>query len=458
MNQVKLNEKILLTIKKIGINGEGVGYYKRQAIFVDGALPQEEVEVEIVDAKENYAYGEILRFKTKSPYRIEPKCPYYGKCGGCQLQHLSYEKTLEEKANIIIDSFNRYCDEEIEDVMFYPTIGMENPWEYRNKSNLPVRHDGERVVSGLYHKNTNKLVYIDKCLIESKDVRNIVDKVLKVLTDERVDVYNPKYKTGQLRYVIVRSFSDTQESQVTLVVRKLDVKLEKAMKKIAQIDNVKSVYYTINSDLKSVEIFGDETVCYAGNKEIKGKLGDLNFLISPKAFFQLNEKQTKVLYDEIKRAAQLTGKEKVLDCYCGIGSIGMYLAKDALEVRGIDINKEGIENAKKFARINKIDNAKFYYGNILPHFNDFLKEGFVPDVLICDPPRKGMDLNFINFLKKTKIKKIIYVSCNPSTLAKNINHLKKEYRLESIQPVDMFPWTSNVEAIATLTLKGKGKR
>lgn len=453
MNQVKLNEKILITIKKIGINGEGVGYYKRQAIFVDGALPGEEVEVEIVDAKENYAYGEILRFKTKSPDRVEPKCPYYGKCGGCQLQHLSYEKTLEEKANIILDSFERYCDDSIDNVMFYETIGMENPWHYRNKSNLPVRHDGEKVVSGLYHKNTNKLVYIDKCLIESEHVSSIVDQVLKVLTEERVDVYNPKFKHGQLRYIIVRAFEDTLEAQVTLVIRKLDAKLEKAMKKISKIENVKSVYYTINSDLKSIELFGNETVQYVGNKEIKGKLGDLNFLISPKAFFQLNEKQTKVLYEQIKKACNLTGKENVLDCYCGIGSIGMYLAKDAKEVRGIDINKEGIENAKKFAKINKIDNAKFYYGNILPHFNDFLKEGFVPDVLICDPPRKGMDLNFINFLKKTKIKKIIYVSCNPSTLAKNVNHLKKEYRLESIQPIDMFPWTSNVETVVTLKLK-----
>ena len=453
MNQVKLNENILITIKKIGINGEGVGYYKRQAIFVDGALPGEEVEVEIVDAKENYAYGEILRFKTKSPDRVEPKCPYYGKCGGCQLQHLSYEKTLEEKANIILDSFERYCDDSIDNVMFYETIGMENPWHYRNKSNLPVRHDGEKVVSGLYHKNTNKLVYIDKCLIESEHVSSIVDQVLKVLTEERVDVYNPKFKHGQLRYIIVRAFEDTLEAQVTLVIRKLDVKLEKAMKKISKIENVKSVYYTINSDLKNIELFGNETVQYAGNKEIKGKLGDLNFLISPKAFFQLNEKQTKVLYEQIKKACNLTGKENVLDCYCGIGSIGMYLAKDAKEVRGIDTNKEGIENAKKFAKINKIDNAKFYYGNILPHFNDFLKEGFVPDVLICDPPRKGMDLNFINFLKKTKIKKIIYVSCNPSTLAKNVNHLKKEYRLESIQPIDMFPWTSNVEAVVTLKLK-----
>lgn len=456
-NQVKLKDKILITIKKIGINGEGVGYYKRQAIFVDGALPGEEVEVEITEVFDNYAYGEITKWKVKSVHRVEPKCPYYGRCGGCQLQHLDYEQTLVEKQNIVLDSFSRYFDGDIDNVTIYPTIGMDNPYEYRNKSNLPVRHDGEKVVCGLYHKNTNKLVYIDKCMIESKLVSKIVEEVLQVLTREKVDVYNPKLKTGSLRFVIVRAFEETKEGQVTLVVRKLDRKLEAAMKKIINIENVKSVYYSINDDLKSIELLGQETIKYLGNKEIKGKLGELNFLISPTAFFQLNTKQTTVLYDQVKKACSLTGKENILDLYCGIGSIGLYLAKDAKEIRGIDINRDGIDNAKKFAKLNKIDNASFYYGNILPHYNDFLKEGFVPDILICDPPRKGMDLNLINFIKKTKVKKIIYVSCNPSTLTKNLNHLQNDYNIVSIQPVDMFPWTSGVECVCQLLLKNKKK-
>lgn len=447
--KLKENDLILLTIKRLGINGEGIGFYKRQVVFVNNALPGEIVEVKIVEANDKYVKGEITKFKKESNDRIKAKCPYFGKCGGCQLQHLSYKAQLEEKKNIVMEAFDRYYDGEANKIKFLDTIGMENPWGYRNKSSLPTRHNGEEVVVGMYAISSNKLVYINDCPIENEKINETRKMVLDILNKEKIDVFNPKNHEGALRYLVIRAFPNTDDVQVSFVLTKENKKLINVLKKLP----VKSSNYSINSDLKSVNIFGNEVVNVSGEKMINGKLGNLNFQISPQAFFQLNNLQTVKLYDEIKKACQLTGQEKVLDCYCGIGSIGMYIADNALEVRGIDTNGEGIENARNFAKINKVNNAKFYKGDILPHLHQFAKDGFVPDVLVVDPPRKGLELNIINYLQNSKIKKIVYVSCNPSTLAKNINHLQKTYKVEYVQPIDMFPHTSNVEAVCCLKLR-----
>ncbi len=447
--QLKENDSILLTIKRLGINGEGIGFYKRQVVFVNNALPGEIVEVKIVEANDKYVKGEITKFKKKSNERIDAKCPYFGKCGGCQLQHLTYKAQLKEKKNIVMEAFDRYYDGNVSKINFLDTIGMEEPWGYRNKSSLPTRHDGEKVVVGMYAINSNKLVYINNCPIENEKINETRKMILEVLDKEKVDIFNPKDHSGSLRYIVIRAFPNTDDVQVCFVLTKENKRLISVLKKLP----VKSANYSINSDLKSVNIFGDEVVNVNGEKMINGKLGNLNFQISPQAFFQLNTLQTVKLYDQIKIACGLTGKEKVLDCYCGIGSIGMYLADNALEVRGIDTNGEGIENARNFAEINKVKNAKFYKGDILPHLHQFEKTGFIPDILVVDPPRKGLELNIINYLQTSKIKKIVYVSCNPSTLAKNINHLQKSYKVQYVQPIDMFPHTSNVEAVVLLQLK-----
>lgn len=445
MNQVKVNELILITIKRLGINGEGIGYYKRQAIFVKNAIPGEVVEVKITEAKEKYAIGEITKVKEASPKRVEPKCQYFGKCGGCQIQHLSYDEQLKQKRNLVMEAFDRYYEGDTSKIKFHETLGMEDPWKYRNKTSLPVRHNGERVVVGMYAEDSNRLIYIDDCYIENDLIQKTREEILDTLTKANVDIYNPKTHTGSLRYLIIRGFEETQEVQVTFVLTKEDKKLINILKKL----NVTSANYSINNDPKSIEMFGETVVNVAGKEAIEGRLNNLKFLISPKAFFQLNSKQTVTLYEEIKKACRLTGEELVLDCYCGIGSIGMTLAPFAKEVRGIDTNKEGIEDANLFAKLNNIDNSKFYTGNILPHMNQFAQEGFVPDIVVVDPPRKGLDINFINYLKKSEIKKIIYVSCNPATLAKNLNHLK-EYSIRYVKPVDMFPQTANVECITLL--------
>ena len=451
-NQLTKDELILLTIKRLGINGEGIGFYKRQTVFVPNALPGEVVEVRITSTDKKFATGEVTKTKVYSPDRVEPKCPYFKKCGGCQLQHLSYEGQLREKKNLVVEAFERYYDGDVSKIEFRDTIGMKSngkadPWGYRNKSSLPTRHDGERVVAGMYAINSNMLVYITDCLIENETINKVRKQILDIFTKENIDVFNPKTHRGSLRYLIIRAFPNQKDVQVTCVLTKEDNKIIRILKNL----DVASANYTINNDLKAVEIINSEVINVKGEKQINGVLGGLKFKISPEAFFQLNTVQTVKLYDEIKKACQLTGNEKLLDCYCGIGSIGMYLADGAKEVRGIDVNASGIENANNFAKANNVKNAKFYHGNILPHLHQFKDDRFIPDIVVVDPPRSGIELNVINYLQKSKYKRIVYVSCNPATLAKNINHLQKEYKIDYVQPIDMFPQTANVESVCLLT-------
>lgn len=445
-NPLRMNDTILLTIKRLGINGEGIGYFKRLAVFVDGALPGEVVEVKITDAKDKYAYGVITKTKQTSPHRITPLCPYFDQCGGCQLQHLSYDQQLYEKRNLVIEAFERYFQGDLTKIKFNEAKGMDDPWRYRNKSSLPVRHDGKKVVAGMYQKDSNRLVFIEDCLVETTLVTEARNLILDALTKANVDIYHTKTHEGSLKYIVIRGFETTKELQVTFIMTKPDRAIIEVLKRLP----FASLNYSINADPKSIEIFGNEIVHVAGKSKIDGKLGDLLFHISPKAFFQLNIAQTHVLYEEIKRASRLNGYENVVDCYCGIGSIGLMLAPHVQEVRGIDTNKEGIEDAKVFANINKINNASFYAGNILPYLDQFKANGFVPDVIILNPPRKGLDLNLIHYLQANSIKRIIYVSCNPATLAKNINHMQKEYSVKFVTPVDMFPQTANIEAVCLL--------
>lgn len=450
---LQVNDLILLSIKRIGINGEGLGYYKRLTVFVEGALVGEEVEVIITERKAKYAIGKITRIKKKSPKRIDPPYPVLLECGGCTMQIMTYKEQLKQKKNMLLESFKHYYRGNLTNTVFYDMIGAKEIWGYRNKTQLPVRHDGERVVVGMYQHGTNRLIYLDDYSLETPLIQKVMKEILSYLTKSNIDIYNPRFRQGNLRYLVIRGFEETGEVQVTFVLMKKETRLLNILKQVIKIENVKSVNYTINSDHKAFEIITGEVHNLAGEAKIKGKLGHLNFLISPTAFFQLNTKQALVLYDEIIKAADFNGHEKVLDLYCGIGSIGLYLAHLVKEVRGIDNNPENIKDAQEFASMNGIGNAKFYAGEILPFLHKFEKEGFIPDVLIVDPPRRGMELSLLNYLQKSKIKKIIYVSCNPSTLTKNLDHLSRSYEIKSVVPVDLFPNTPHVETVVLITRK-----
>ncbi len=450
-NGLVKNQEILLTIKRIGINGEGIGYYRRLAVFVPGALPKEEAVVRITDVEPKFARAELVRIKgEESADRVKPRCPFYEKCGGCHLQHVNYKAQCNFKKEIVKEAFEKYYNSKLNEKLFKDTISQDIPYYYRNKVKLPVRYDGEKLVTGLYAQDTNKLVYIDECIIEKEDLRKAVDQICEHLTKYQVIAFNPKSKDGILRHIIARSSTLTNEIQVTLVLYKRDQRTINIAKELIKINNIASVYISINSDLDAVENFGEEIFLLEGKDTITEQLGDFKFELLPNAFFQLNLEQTNKLYSEVTRVAKLKGFENVVDGYCGVGTIGIWLSKYVKEVRGVDNNKEAIINANSNAMLNKVNNAKFYSGNMLQYLSKWEKEGFVPDVLVVDPPRTGMELKLLNYLQTNPVKKIVYVSCNPSTLAKNCNHLQKKYHILSIQPLDMFPNTANVETVVLL--------
>ncbi len=450
-NVLNKGQEILITIKRIGINGEGIGYFKRLAIFVEGALPGEEVVVRITEIYDQYSKAELVRIKNNiSPDRVNPNCPYYDKCGACHLLHMNYEAQLKAKKNLVMEAFNRYFDSELNVKAFKDTIGMADPWHYRNKAKLPVRYDGEKLVTGLYASGTNHLVYIDQCDIEKEDIRSAVKAICEYLTKFEVIAYSPKLRDGVLRHLVVRSSKYNGEIQVTLIMYKEDERTLKIAKGLLEIPNVVSVYYSINSDSDSLENFGETTKLLVGQEVITEQLGDLKFNLLPTSFFQLNHEQTEKLYNQVLKVARLHGNENLVDGYCGVGTIALWLAKYVKEVRGIDTNKEAIQNAKENATMNHIGNARFFAGNMLPNLSKFIKEGFYPNVFVVDPPRTGMDMSMIHYLQDHPVDKIIYVSCNPATLAKNCNHLNNKYHILSIQPIDMFPHTANVESVVCL--------
>lgn len=451
--KMKRGQTVLLTIKRMGINGEGVGYYKKQVVFVPGALPNEEVFVEITNVQPNFAEGKVKRIKTKSPERIVPACPIYEQCGGCQLQHLTYESQLKQKRDIVVQSFERHSSLKNLEQKVANTIGMEEPWSYRNKVQFQVGMKDQKVIAGLYGLNSHQLIDIETCPIQHSATNKVTAAVKTILQDLQIPVYDERKRSGIIRTIISRVGFETGEVQVVLVTSQKEIPrknmlIEEIKKRLPEVT---SIMQNINGRKTSL-IFGDETVHLAGEEVIQEVLGDLSFELSARAFFQLNPIQTVKLYDEVKKAASLTGTEKVIDAYCGVGTIGLWLAKDAKEIRGMDTIAESIEDAKKNARNHGYYNAKYVVGQAEHWMPKWVKEGWKPDVVVVDPPRTGCDKELLKSILKVKPKKVVYVSCNPSTLAKDVEKLAKLYRVESIQPVDMFPHTAHVETVTKLVL------
>ena len=360
------------------------------------------------------------------------------------------------KKDIIFQALTRYVDHYQKlNIDIKNTIGMKDPYYYRNKAQMPVAFDGERVVTGLYEANTNRLTHIDKCLIQDEMINRIIYELRTLMMKHHVMVYNRKNRDGLLRYICVRYIHHTNECQVVLVLSRKEIKVieQIASEVMEKYKEIVSFFINVNDDLKTHEIYGREFTHIKGKHTINAKLKDSKFVLSPHSFFQLNTRQCEVLYDIVKKTADFKKKDKVVDAYCGAGTIGIYIAKDVEEVRGVDITKQAIHDAKFNADLNKLKNTHFEAGHAEVIIPKWIKEGFKPDVIILDPPRTGIDPKLLEVLRKVKIKKVIYVSCNASTLAKDLNELRRVYQIVSIQPVDMFPQTSHVESVVLLHTK-----
>ncbi|GGK27988.1 putative RNA methyltransferase YfjO [Caldalkalibacillus thermarum] len=450
--KVKPGQEVTLTIKRLGINGEGIGYYKKQVVFVEGSLPGEVIVAKIDKVFPNYATAKLKKIRQAAPERITPPCPLYDRCGGCQLQHLDYEAQLEAKKDRVIQAFERYTHLTADTLPIKPTIGMVNPWGYRNKGQLQISTAGNQVMAGLYEPGSHRLVDLSDCMIQHPLINDVVAKVRKIIQHLNIPVYNERKRTGVIRTIMVRVGFQTEQLQLVLITRTEEIpRLKELLLEIRyHIPQLTSIWQNIHP-AKSSKIFGKKFKLLWGERHIIERLGDLSFKLSPRAFFQLNPLQTIKMYDQVKAYAALTGQENVVDAYCGVGTIGLWLAREAKEVRGMDTIKEAIEDAKLNAKLNGLANAHFEVGRAETCFPRWLKQGFKPDVIVVDPPRTGCDDQLLHAIVQSQAKRLVYVSCNPSTLAKDCRVLfNAGFKLQEIQPFDLFPHTSHVECCALL--------
>ncbi len=451
--QIKVGERIIVTIKRLGINGEGVGYYRRKAVFIEGALPGEVVKATVSRIETGYLLATVDEREKTSKQRVTPECSAFRdeQCGGCQLQHLSYEGQLLEKAEMVREAFARYCGDVAVDVR--PVIGMDNPWRYRNKAQFQLSVDKSgRVVAGLYSANSHRLLDLADCPIQPSPINTVLRTLVELIQSLHVSIFNEKTGKGCLRSLVVRE-SPNGEMQLTLVsfssyIPQLDELLHELLKRHPQII---SVAQNVNSS-SSPLIFGEQTRILHGADTLEIRLGAMKYAVSPRAFFQLNSEQTVKLYDEIKQAASLSGSECVVDAYCGSGTIGLWLASEAKEVLGVETIEDAVLDAQYNAQLNGIENTTFTCALAEQWLPSRVHKGLKADVIVVDPPRAGCDRKLLQAISDAKPEKLIYVSCNPSTLAKDCRYLLEQgFRIDYVQPVDLFPHTSHVECVVLLT-------
>jgi len=452
--EVRVGDRIVVTIKRIGINGEGVGYYKRKAVFIDGALPDEVVKARITRVEPGYLNAETVELEKRSPERREPTCPVYSECGGCQLQHMSYSAQMKAKEEIVRESFRRYAN--IEQLPMRPILGMDEPRGYRNKAQLQVGREGKELVTGLYAAGSHRLIDISGCEVQHPVVNEVIEGVKRILAELDIPIYNERTREGAVRTIVARVSQTTGKVQLTFITA-VD-RLPDSRRLVQRVRETLPMVITIAQNVnkgKTSLIFGDRTIVLWGSEQLEETLGDVRFALSPRAFFQLNPEQTVKLYGSVQEAAALSGEELVVDAYCGTGTIGLWLAPYAKEVRGIEVIAEAVQDARDNARASGIDNARFFEGRAERLLPEWVAQGVRPDVVVVDPPRTGCERSLLDAVAFAKPKRLVYVSCNPATLAKDCQVLLASgYKLEWVQPVDMFPMTSHVEAVCSLIYKG----
>jgi 23S rRNA (uracil1939-C5)-methyltransferase len=450
---VAKNEYYDVTFEDLTHDGLGVAKIDGFPIFVKNGLPGEKAKIKVIKVKKGYGYGRLIELYEQSPDRVEPSCPIYKQCGGCQLQHLSYEGQLRAKQKHVKEVMARIG--KLENVIVPPVIGMKDPWRYRNKAQVPVGEREGGLVAGFYQERSHEIINMDACLIQQEMNDVVVQTVKKICEKYKVPAYNEVTHKGVLRHIMARYGAVTKEVMVVLITRTEELPHKKKIVQeiIDSVPNVKSIIQNINPKKTNV-IMGDETKVLWGAEYIYDYIGGIKFAISARSFYQVNPEQTRVLYEKALEYAGLTGEETVIDAYCGIGTISLFLAKKAKKVYGVEVVPEAIEDAKRNAELNGITNVEFAIGEAEAVIPKWYEQGIHADCIVVDPPRKGCDETLLQTIIAMKPKRVVYVSCNPATLARDLRILEDGgYQTIEVQPVDMFPHTAHVECVAKLTLK-----
>lgn len=424
----------------MGINGEGIGYDHGVPVFIPGALMHETVDVKITQEKEKYKTAKLIRVIRKSKDRVEPECRYCDSCRACTLMHLKYERQLNYKKQTLKQALKKYADID----MPVSIIKNDNIYHYRNKFKLPFGMEKGKIVTGMYESERGRFVPIEDCIIHEEVLEKVRKQILEIMNKYKLKAYNERTREGY-RSLIMRTFNN-KIALVFVVGDNTD--LEPMLSDLTRIEEVSSIYYSVNTNKKYINALENDLVHVFGKNCLNARINDLKLVFTPKSFFQLNTRQAEVLYDE---AVSLIDEndEEVLEAYCGVGVMSLMAARKAKHVTGVEIVPDAIDNAKKNARYNKIDNVDFVVGDSGSVMEEISKEKQL-DCLIVDPPRTGLDEKMINSILNSNAKKLIYVSCNPSTLAKNLNVLKEYYNIESIRAIDVFSNTEHVECIVYL--------
>lgn len=449
---VQKNEEYIVTIIDYGCEGGGIAKINNFTVFIPGAMKEEKVKIVIVKVNTSHAFGKVLEIITPSKARQDTDCTTYQRCGGCNLRHMKYKETLELKKNMVQNLVDKSLKTKL---IVKDTIGMEKPYHYRNKAQYPVGYNksGE-MVTGVYAKRSHEIIEINACSIQMPISEQIAKFILQWIKENGISAYNEKTGNGQLRHIIVKIGLHTGEVMCILVTNEKDLpnetKLVEALKQ--KFPEIKTIVKNINNKNTNV-ILGNKNYILYGNGYIQDKLGEFVFTISPLSFYQINPVQTEILYNLAIQKADLQKEDIVLDLYCGIGTIGIFASPHVKQVYGIEVVEQAIGDAKENAKINKIQNIQFYCGDVEKMLEKVIqKEKMAPNVVFVDPPRKGLDEVTIRNIRKRKPERLIYISCNPATLMRDLKQLEEEYDIRELQPVDMFPFTSHVETIAVLCL------
>ena len=451
---VQQGEKYEITIKTLGASGEGVGRVADFTVFVPGALPGERVLVRIDEVKKTYARGKLVEILEKSPQRISSACPIYDFCGGCQLQHLSYEGQLHWKRQQVVDAVERIG--RLSGIEVLPVLGAKEPWFYRNKMQFPVGRKRGKTVIGCFAKGSHDIIDTRDCRIQKEGNNTIVNVMREIIDRLRIPIYDEDRHTGVLRHVVGR-IGENGEAMVVLVTATRDLPKAKEIIRFLRerVPNLRSVQQNIQTYRSNV-ILGRETKLLWGKPTIPDRIGKLHFSISARSFFQVNTEQAAVLYEKALEYADLNGMETVIDAYCGTGTITLFLAQRARNVYGIEIVRPAILDARKNACDNGIKNAEFIVGDATAVMPSLYRQGVRPNVVVVDPPRAGCTPTVLKTFANMKPRRIVYVSCNPATLARDLAIMKDlGYEAQEIQPVDLFPQTSHVECVAWMTQTGR---